>query len=230
MVILQSDWGQPCGRRWSGATQAVTFRTMHPPDARRRAPAESVAARIAGEIAPFHRRVAVAALLAAAWSVWAGGASWSTPALVVAAAGGAALGVIDARTHRLPDAILFPTTALVAVLLALAALAGGTPDAWVRAAVGAGALGAAYLVLHLLHRSGLGRGDVKLAVLTGGVSAWWGWDALAGATLLPFLLGGLAAVGLVATRRATRRTAIAFGPYMLVGTALAITGTRLTGA
>jgi leader peptidase (prepilin peptidase)/N-methyltransferase len=150
---------------------------MHPPDV---SAVTSLAARTAGEIAPFRRRVAVAAVLAAVWSVWAGGASWSTPALLVAAVGGAALGVVDARTHRLPDAILFPTTALVAVLLGLAALVGGTPYPLVRAAMGAGALGGAYLVLHLMHRSGLGRGDVKLAVLTGGLSAWWGWDALAG--------------------------------------------------
>ncbi len=204
---------------------------MLPADARRPiSPAVSLAARTAGEITPFGRRIAVAAALAAVWAVGAGGAAWSTPALVVAAVGGAALGVVDARTHRLPDAILFPTAALVAALLCLAALLGGTPDALVRAAVGAGALGAGYLVLHHAHRSGLGRGDVKLAVLAGGVSAWWGWDALAGAALLPFLLGGLAAVGLLATRRATRRTAIAFGPYMLVGTALAITGARLAGA
>ncbi|CAM3478922.1 prepilin peptidase [Isoptericola cucumis] len=175
----------------------------------------------------MRRRAAVVAAAAAAWAVWASGPGWSTPALVVAAVGGAALGVVDARTHRLPNALLFPTAAGVGVLLVLAAVAGGDLGALLRAVLGATALGLGYLLLHLLDRSGLGLGDVKLAVLLGATSAWYGWGALAGAALLPFLVGGLVAVALLVTRRANRRTALAFGPYMLLGTVLAITAARL---
>ncbi|GGI10270.1 prepilin peptidase [Isoptericola cucumis] len=190
-------------------------------------PRGSVAARARAELAPVRRRAAVVAAAAAAWAVWASGPGWSTPALVVAAVGGAALGVVDARTHRLPNALLFPTAAGVGVLLVLAAVAGGDLGALLRAVLGATALGLGYLLLHLLDRSGLGLGDVKLAVLLGATSAWYGWGALAGAALLPFLVGGLVAVALLVTRRANRRTALAFGPYMLLGTVLAITAARL---
>ncbi|MGC5166329.1 hypothetical protein [Luteimicrobium sp. DT211] len=52
--------------------------------------------------------------------------------------------------------------------------------------------------------------------------AWVGWGTLATGVLLAFLLGGLWSVGLLATRRAHRKTAVAFGPFMLAGALLAI--------
>ncbi|AEG43397.1 A24 family peptidase [Isoptericola variabilis] len=204
---------------------------MAPPETHTRPPRPtSLARRGALELAPHRRRAAVAGVVAVAWAAWAGGLAWSTPALAVAAAGGAALGVVDARTHRLPDAVLLPTSAATALLLVLAALVGGDLGAAGRAAAGAAVLGGAYLLLHLAHRSGLGLGDVKLAVLTGGVAGWYGWGVLAGAAALPFLLGGTVALVLLATRRASRSTALAFGPYMLAGTALAVSWARLAGA
>jgi leader peptidase (prepilin peptidase)/N-methyltransferase len=187
----------------------------------------SLLRRARGEIRPYRRAVAWTAAIAVAWALWAGGPGWATPALVVAAASGAALGVIDARSHRLPNSLTYPTTTAVAVLLLLAALAGGTWDAAGRALVGTVAVGGTYLLLHLVSPSGLGRGDVKLSVVLGAVAGWYGWSALVAAVLLPFLLGGAVALALIVTRRAARSTAIAFGPFMLLGTAAAITGTRL---
>ncbi|MEL7975441.1 A24 family peptidase [Isoptericola sp. F-RaC21] len=183
--------------------------------------------RVRDEVAPHRRPVAWGAAAAVVWAVWASGPGWATPALVVAAAAGAALGVIDARTHRLPDALTYPTTAAVAVLLALAAAAGGTWDAALRALLGAILLGGGYLLLHLAHRTGMGRGDAKLAVLLGLVTAWYGWPTFAAAAVLPFLLGGSWAIVLMVTRRASRTTALAFGPYLLAGAAVAVTFARL---
>lgn len=115
----------------------------------------------------------------------------------------------------------------MAVLLTVAALADGAFDALLRAALGGLALGGAYLALHLVNPAGLGFGDVKARGVLGAVGAWYGWPVLWGVALVPFLVGGLAAVALLASRRASRTTAIAFGPYMLVGAALALTGARL---
>lgn len=159
--------------------------------------------------------------------MWVGGASWTTPALVVAAAAGTALFVVDVRTHRLPDALTLPATVTVGALLALAALAADDGAALARALAGAAALGGLYLLLHLAHRPGLGLGDVKLAPLVGLLAAWAGWTVWWAALVLPFVVGGVVALGLVVARRATRTTAIAFGPFMLVGTALALTAARL---
>ncbi|GAA1716037.1 hypothetical protein GCM10009809_10190 [Isoptericola hypogeus] len=187
----------------------------------------TVLRRALAEVAPYRRGVAWGGAAAAVWAVWVSGPGWATPAVVVAAVASVALFVIDARTHRLPDAVTYPTVAVVAALLLLAALAGGTWDAALRGLIGALALGGGYLVLHLVHRAGLGLGDVKLAVLLGLVTAWFGWAELWATALLPFLLGGLVAIALLVTRRASRTTALAFGPYMLGGAALALTAARV---
>lgn len=179
------------------------------------------------ELLPHRRAVAVAVVPAVAWAVWASGPGALTPALVVLAAAGAALWVIDVRTHRLPDAITAPATALTAALLLLAAAATGDWVAAGRAALGSAGLLGPYLLLHLVNRSGLGLGDVKLTAPLGAVAGWSGWDAFLLAAAAPFLLGGLVALALIASRRASRDTAIPFGPFMLAGTALALTLARL---
>ena len=186
--------------------------------------------RLPGEVLPHRRMIAPLAVVAALWAVWVSGPGWATPAFVVVAVAGAAHAVIDARTHRLPDAVTLPALWTTAALLGGAALVAGDGGRFVRALLGAVVLGGAYLLLHLVNRRGLGRGDVKLAVLLGLPAGWAGWDALWWAGVLPFLLGGLAALVLIVTRRANRSTAIPFGPWMLAGTAVALTLARVAGS
>ena len=187
-------------------------------------------ARLPGELRPHRRAIAPLALVAGLWAVWVSGPGLATPAFVVVGVAGAAHGVIDARTHRLPDAVTLPALGATTALLGAAALLGGDGWRFRRAAAGAVVLGGAYLLLHLVNRRGLGLGDVKLAVLLGLPAGWAGWDALWWAGVLPFLLGGVTALVLVVTRRAGRTTAIPFGPWMLLGTAVALSLARLAGA
>jgi leader peptidase (prepilin peptidase) / N-methyltransferase len=141
--------------------------------------------------------------------------------LVVAGVGGV-LGVIDARSQRLPDRLTLPLIASTAVLLATDAIVGGNLLALRDAIVGGTGLTAAYLLLHAINPRGLGLGDVKLAAALGLLAGWHGSEALALAAVLPFALASLAALALIATKRANRHTALAFGPWMLIGTAAAI--------
>ncbi|GAB3160436.1 hypothetical protein GCM10027059_08470 [Myceligenerans halotolerans] len=195
-------------------------------------PAGSLSTRIVGEVRPFARSVVVVAVLAVVWAVWAGGASWATPAVVVLAVAGAALGVIDARTHRLPNAIVYPTTAVVGGLLILAAVAGaltGGPswEALGRAALGFAAHAGFYLLMWLIFAGGIGLGDVKLAGVLGAVTAWWGWDAFLLGAVAPYAVGGVVAVALLLFRLAGRKSYIPFGPFMLLGVVVALTWERL---
>lgn len=195
-------------------------------------PAGSLYARIAGEVRPFARTTAVVAVLAAAWAVWAGGATWATPAVVVLAVAGAALGVIDARTHRLPDVIVYPTTAVVGALLVLAATAGAITGASSWGTLGRAALGGAahalfYLLMWWFARGGVGWGDVKLAAVLGAVTAWWGWDTFLVGAVAPYVVGGLVAVTLLLLRKAGWKSHIPFGPFMLLGVVVALTWERL---
>lgn len=143
------------------------------------------------------------------------------PAAVVLAVAGVLLTAEDLASHRLPNAVLAPTAVALGLLLLVATLTTGVWDALVRAAVAAVACGLGYLVLALLRPAGLGMGDVKLGALLGAWLGWLGWGAVVLGVLAGFVLGGVAGLVLILARRATRTTAIAFGPWMLLGAAVA---------
>lgn len=171
---------------------------------------------------------AALAALAAVGTAWWSGPSWATPALVLVAAAGALLTVVDARTHRLPDILVLPTWVAAVVLLGVGALGIGDGPALVRALLG-GALGfGAYATLRVTYPPGLGFGDVKLAGMLGTPLAWLGWGELVAGLVLPFLLGGVWALGLLALRRAQRDTTVPFGPFMVLGFTLAVSSSTLT--
>ena len=76
--------------------------------------------------------------------------------------------------------------------------------------------------MRMLSFGALGRGDVKLALALGGLIGYFSWANLLWATLVTFVVGGLCAVVLVLSRSVTRRTRIAFGPFMLIGMMAAV--------
>ncbi len=128
-----------------------------------------------------------------------------------------ALALIDLDTRRLPNAIVYPGYAVGIALLTLACLLGADWWALGRAGIGMAALFGVYALLWLVRPGAMGAGDVKLAGLVGLHLGWLGWGPLAVGSLAAFILGGIFGIGLLATRRAGRKTAIAFGPWMIVG-------------
>lgn len=138
------------------------------------------------------------------------------------AAVGTWLIAIDARTHRLPNRIVLPTLGVLILLVVVEALATGDAQRLTRSLLGGLALGAFFAVLRLASHRGMGGGDVKLAAVIGLVLAWHGWPVLVLGAAAAFLLGALHALILMGLRRATRDSQIAFGPWMIIGAALAI--------
>lgn len=139
------------------------------------------------------------------------------PAYLYLAAIAVALAVIDLDVRRLPDVIVLPSYAVGAGLL----LAGGWSPL-TRALLAMGALGLGYLAVAMAYPGAMGFGDVKLAGLLGLYLGWLGWTAVLVGTFAGFLLGGMAGMALVVSRRGGRKTALAFGPYMLAGALLAV--------
>jgi leader peptidase (prepilin peptidase)/N-methyltransferase len=135
---------------------------------------------------------------------------------------GVLLTVVDLRVHRLPDVLTLPLAAAALVLLGLAALAPGDAGDWSTALLGTLGLGGGYYVLCRINPAGMGFGDVKLALGAGAALGWYGWSTVLLGTAAAFLLGALYAGVLVALRRAGRRTAIAFGPFLLAGAFLGV--------
>ncbi|MES4888176.1 A24 family peptidase [Streptomyces sp. NPDC096012] len=130
---------------------------------------------------------------------------------------GVLLAVVDVRVQRLPDPLTLPLAAAALALLGLAALLPEHAGHWLTALYGALALGAGYYVLFRVNPAGMGFGDVKLAVGAGAVLGWYGWSTVLLGTFAGFLLGALYGGALVVVRRAGRKTAIPFGPFLLAG-------------
>ncbi|MEU4352137.1 prepilin peptidase [Streptomyces sp. NPDC023838] len=134
----------------------------------------------------------------------------------------ALLAAVDARVHRLPDVLTLPLAAGAAALLGAAALAPHHQGSWRDALLGGLALGGAYFVLFLVNPAGLGFGDVKLAVGLGVALGWYGWGILFTGAFAGFAAGGTYGLALILARRADRRAAIPFGPFMIAGAYLGL--------
>ena len=143
------------------------------------------------------------------------------PAYLYLGAVGVALAVIDLDHKRLPNALTLPSYPVAAVLLGVAALA-GSDGSWLRALLGGLAMYAVYFLLAFAYPAGMGFGDVKLSGVLGMHTAWLGWGAWSVGLFLGFLLGGLFGLALIALRRGGRKTAVPFGPFMLVGALVAV--------
>ena len=135
-----------------------------------------------------------------------------------------ALALIDLETHRLPDKIVLPAYAVGAVLYCSAALISGDFGRLLSAGLGLVALWLLYFLMAVLYPGGMGFGDVKLAGVLGLFLGWLGWGTLIVGSFAAFLLGGVFALLLLATKRVSRKGGIPFGPWMLAGAWVGIFG------
>ncbi|MFJ6460296.1 prepilin peptidase [Streptomyces sp. NPDC091387] len=132
------------------------------------------------------------------------------------------LAAIDRRVHRLPDQLTLPAAGAAAVLLGIAVLLPEHGGSWLTALLGGVALGGFYFLLFLINPSGMGFGDVKLALSLGVALGWYGWAVVFAGGFAGFLFGAVYGLALMITRRAGRKTGIPFGPFMIAGALLGI--------
>ncbi len=132
------------------------------------------------------------------------------------------LSIIDIRVHRLPDALTGSGYAGVLAFLTVAAADAGHWARLGRAAAGGLVLALGCVLLAVLSRGRLGLGDCKAAAVTGTLLSWFGWEALLAGTLAGFLLAAACGICLIAARRATLRSYLPFGPFLLGGAILVV--------
>lgn len=143
------------------------------------------------------------------------------PAACCLCAAGPPLAATDLAEHRLPDKLTLPAIAVTAVLLTTASWHLGNFAGLGRAAIAAAAAGAFFLALALITRQ-MGGGDIKLAVLTGMLPGWVGWNHFVLALLSGLLLAAATAAVLITTRRMSRRDQLPLGPFLLAGALLGV--------
>ncbi|WP_131747587.1 prepilin peptidase [Frankia sp. Cppng1_Ct_nod] len=154
--------------------------------------------------------------------------SW-LPAYAYLGVVGVALAAIDARVHRLPDAITLPSYPVLAALFGLAAVLDREPGRWLRGVLAAAVVSALFAAIWALPGAGLGFGDVKLSGLLGGALGWLGASAVVAGLAAGMMLAGGWALLLLVTGRAGPRARIAYGPFLLAGTFVGILAWGGTG-
>lgn len=127
----------------------------------------------------------------------------------------------DLARHRIPDVLNLAAITAGGLLLLIPWDAGAYGRAWLAAL----AVTAGLLALALIIPSGLGMGDVKLAPALGLYLGYLGWGAVLIGVVAGFVLGALAALGLLARDALARkplsgalRQSLPFGPFLLLGT------------
>jgi leader peptidase (prepilin peptidase)/N-methyltransferase len=147
------------------------------------------------------------------------GASPVLPAFCYLALAGVPLAFVDARQHRLPDLVTLPSYPASLLLLGVAApFVTGGAGRFVHALIGMAAAVGFFALLLLIAPTGLGLGDVKLAGPLGAYLGWLGTAAFVTGLMAAWLLAALTAVALLVTRRATRKTELPFGPFLIAAT------------
>jgi leader peptidase (prepilin peptidase)/N-methyltransferase len=126
------------------------------------------------------------------------------------------LGYVDIKTKLLPTRIIAPSYAVLAALLTAASLLDASFTGLARAGLGWLVMGGSYLVLWVVHPTGIGYGDVRLAGLLSPALAYLGWGQLLTGMYAGFLLGGVGG-GVLALAGLVERRRYPFGPFMLLG-------------
>ncbi len=167
------------------------------------------------------RRTAATALVGLVLGSLAGkAAGWGAllPALLALAAVAVPLVIIDFEQHRLPDRLVFTAGLAGAALLAAAAAVRHDWPAYLRAVEGGAAVFVVLFLLAFAVPRSFGFGDVKLGGVLGAYLGWFGWPYVYYGIFAGFVFGMAVALVLLASRRASLKTAMAFGPMLVLGT------------
>jgi leader peptidase (prepilin peptidase)/N-methyltransferase len=123
--------------------------------------------------------------------------------------------VYDARWMLLPDAFMVPATVLALVVALLAAVGAGSLAEIVPRLVAGGLFaGVFFLIWYVSRGSWIGDGDIWLALIMG--LALTGVELVV-AIFVAFNLGALVGVTLILAHKKTRKSTIAFGPFLIIG-------------
>lgn len=151
------------------------------------------------------------------------------PALAYLAIVSVALCFIDVALQRLPDALTLPSYPAGLVLLGISVpfVADG-PRHFAEALIGMAAAWLLFVLQAFIYPAGIGWGDVKLSGVLGLYLGWFGIPALFYGLAGGYVLAAVAGVALIITRRATRKSRLAFGPFLLAATMAVIIATGMT--
>jgi len=133
-----------------------------------------------------------------------------------------ALSEIDLKVRRLPREISYPAAITGVVLLATDALMRDRADRVLMVLAGATAFTVAMVVLFVIGRGSLGEGDVRIAPLLGSFLGYWSPGLVLPALLVASLVAAVVGLVLAVVKRTGRSTTLPFGPFLALGTVVAL--------
>ncbi len=128
-----------------------------------------------------------------------------------------ALSAIDFEHHRLPDPLTGSLYLAGLVFLTLDSFTHHNLSRLNHAFIASIALGGFYWIVNFLSKGGMGMGDVKLATSIGLFCGYISMSTVYVASMISFALGSLVGVVLIVAKKASRKSALPFGPFMLMG-------------
>lgn len=134
---------------------------------------------------------------------------------------GMRLTLIDLDTHLLPRPIVYRAIGLSLPLLVLSSLLDGQGSV-TSMMLGGLTMWVVMQVCEVLSRGGIGKGDVAFAGFLGLYVGWESYTNVFTGLVTAFIAGGVVAAALLVSRRATRSTRFAFGPFLFFGALLAV--------
>jgi leader peptidase (prepilin peptidase)/N-methyltransferase len=132
------------------------------------------------------------------------------------------LGYCDLTKRLLPKALVYALTVAVIASGIPIALVMGQPERLLVASVGGVAFFAFFFFMNLVNPRWIAFGDVRLSLVVGFGLAWVSWIALIEGLFYANLLAVVIGFGLIAAHKAERRSAVPFGLYLALGTALVL--------
>ena len=130
--------------------------------------------------------------------------------------------IIDYATHRLPRGVTFRAAIVGGPLLFLAAINHDDNGRILVMFASFVVTLALFALLTAVSKGGIGGGDVRLAPVLAMFLGWLGASHVYIGLGSGFILGGVAAAGMLVTRRASASTRIAFGPFLCIGAVIAL--------
>ena len=129
--------------------------------------------------------------------------------------------VYDLKHFLIPDKVLYPATLVAGLWYVVSSMAGWIPMYQILNTIYS-AVGAAgfFLAIFLVSRGrAIGFGDVKLALFMG---LFLGFPAILVALAIAFASGALVGLALIFLKKKTMRSEVPFGPFLIVGTFVAL--------
>jgi leader peptidase (prepilin peptidase)/N-methyltransferase len=150
------------------------------------------------------------------------GLGWHLPLLFALVSSLIVITFIDLDFQIIPDVITLP-----GMIIGLAASHFIMPDpfatysllGFVNSVIGLLAGGVTFYLIAILSRGGMGGGDVKMMAMVG---SFMGWEGVFLTTLVGSLTGSLIGIGLIIFKGKGRKTKIPFGPFLALGSLVAL--------